>query len=345
MRTKTLGANGPEVSVIGLGCNMLGAIDFPTSRKVVHTALDHGVTFFETADFYGNGPEGKGTSEEYLGKLLKGHRGDVMIASKFGLSLDNTHEFADNSAAYLERALDASLKRLGTDYIDLYQVHQPDENTPIEETVRALDAAVRAGKVRHIGFANHAAPDIQRAMDFARAAEVTAPVSVEDEYNILVRHLDDTHADLFAREGMGLLPFFPLANGFLTGKFDRGSPPSIDSRLGKVKFLADRYMTPQTWRVLDELAALGKENGRSILDYALGWLASKPFVSCIIAGATNENQVKANIASAQINLSAEEIALIDGLAVEIPKFDARPFMEYEHGLDLNNPETYLRPVE
>lgn len=344
MKMKTLGRDGPSVSVIGVGCNMLGAIDFETSRKVVHTALDLGVTFFETADFYGNGPEGKGTSETYLGDILRGHREKVFVATKFGLSLDGSHDYADNSRAYLNRALDESLKRLRTDYIDLYQVHQPDENTPIEETLDALDEVVRAGKVRHVGLANHPAAAIQRARDHARRTGCVSPVTVEDEYNILVRHLDTTHRDLFEQEGMGLLPFFPLANGLLTGKFTRGVAPSAESRLGKVKFLADRYMTPATWDVLDRLRALGESHGRSVLDYALGWLAAKPFVSCIIAGATSDAQVAANVAAAQVVLSREETEAIDQLAVDIPRFDARPYMEYEHGLNLRDPASYLRPV-
>jgi aryl-alcohol dehydrogenase-like predicted oxidoreductase len=240
--------------------------------------------------------------------------------------------------------LDASLKRLRTDYIDLYQLHLPDESTPVEETLQALDKAVHAGKIRYIGFANHTAAELARVQEIALSLGLTRPISSEDEYSILARHIEGEYLSVLKQHGMGLLPYFPLANGFLTGKFVRGAARSPETRLGKVKFLADRYMTPETWDVLDTLQALALEHGHTLLEYAIGWLLSKPVVATVVAGATRPEHVAANAAASDVELSTQEIAAIDRIRTSIGRFNARATLEYEQGLNLRDPNSYLRPL-
>ena len=218
MQKRKLGAAGPEVSVVGLGANNFGGrIDLEASRRVVERALDLGVTLIDTADTYGN----RGGSEEALGKILGPRRKDIVLASKFGMVMDDAGKLQGASRDYIMRAVEASLRRLKTDWIDLYQVHRPDPRTPIEETLRALDDLVKAGKVRFVGCSNFSAKQLEEAQQVAARHGLVSFVSCQDEYSLLARDLEKDREPMMRKYGLGLLPFFPLASGLLTGKYRR----------------------------------------------------------------------------------------------------------------------------
>lgn len=294
MRERGLGDFGPVVSAVGLGCNNFGwRIDAEQSGRVVAAALDAGITLFDTAESYGGGD-----SERFLGRALAGRREEVVIATKF----------RSGSAADVRRSIDASLERLGTDYVDVYQYHRPDGVTPIEETLGALDELVRAGKVRYTGSSNFSAAQVREADALAREHALPPFVCAQNEYSLLLRDGEAELVPVLEELGLGLLPYFPLASGLLTGKYRRGEPAPEGTRL------ADRAESPdaETWDRVEALAAFGEARGISLLDVAIGGLAAMPAVSSVIAGATSPEQVRANAAAGEWAPSLEELAELRG---------------------------------
>ena len=312
MQKRNLGTAALEVSVVGLGGNNFGGrIDFAASERVVHAAIDLGINLIDTADSYGN----KGGSEEWLGRILGDRRKKVVLATKFGLPMDDAGTLKGASRRYIMHAVEASLKRLRTDWIDLYQLHRPDPLTPIEETLRALDDLVREGKVRSIGCSNLSAQQVGEAQDTARRHGLAAFVSCQDEYSLLVRDIERELIPAAKAHGMNLLPYFPLASGLLTGKYKRGAPLPKDSRLSKNPRHAEEFITERNWHVIAELEAFAGQRGRTLLELAFSWLLHDEVVASVIAGATSPAQLEQNIRAAQWTLSAEELAEIDRITL------------------------------
>jgi aryl-alcohol dehydrogenase-like predicted oxidoreductase len=310
MQKRKLGAAGPEVSLVGLGTNNFGGrIGLDASRLVIDKALDLGVTLIDTADAYGN----KGGSEEILGKVLGGRRKDIVLATKFGLPMDGAGK-QGASRRYMMQAVEASLRRLKTDWIDLYQVHRPDPQTPIEETLRALDDLKKAGKVRFTGCSNFSAAQIEDAQAVAERHCLAAFVSCQDEYSLLARGIEKDRVAAMHRRGLGLLPYFPLASGLLSGKYKSDAPPPVGSRLARSAQHTD-VLNARNWRIVDALGEFAHGRGHTLLELAMSWLASRPVVSSIIAGATKPEQVAANAAAVGWQLSAAELAEIDRITL------------------------------
>jgi aryl-alcohol dehydrogenase-like predicted oxidoreductase len=303
---RTLGKTGLKVSAVGLGCNNFGGrTDFEATQRVVHRAFDLGVTLIDTADSYGN----KGGSEEFLGRTLGARRKDVVLATKFGLPMKEPGT-GGASRGYVMRAAEASLKRLRTDWIDLYQVHFPDPKTPIEETLRGLDDLVRQGKVRQIGCSNFSAEQIDEAQATTARHKLTAFTTNQDEYSLLVRDLENEIVPAMKKHSLGLLPYFPLASGLLTGKYKRGAPMPKDARLayssGHSEFVNDR-----NWALVEKLDAVAAKSGHSMLELAFGWLLGKPMVASVIAGATKPEQIEQNVKASERRPSPAILAEID----------------------------------
>jgi aryl-alcohol dehydrogenase-like predicted oxidoreductase len=314
MQQRPLGNSGLKVSAVGLGGNNFGGrIDLEATRRVVHRALDLGVTLIDTADAYGN----KGGSEECLGQCLGPRRKDVVLATKFGLPMDAAGLLKGASRRYIMLAVEASLKRLRTDWIDLYQVHRPDRQTPIEETLGALDDLVRQGKVRHVGCSNFGAAQVAEAQAAAARLGVTAFISCQDEYSLLARGIERELIPCMQAHGLGLLPYFPLAGGLLTGKYRRDAPSPKGARLSYSKDHADEFITERNWRIVERLQDLCARRGRTMLEVAFGWLLAKPVVASVIAGATAPEQVELNVGAGGAQLASEELAEIDRIAISI----------------------------
>jgi aryl-alcohol dehydrogenase-like predicted oxidoreductase len=309
MDIRNLGRSGLRVSLVGLGCNNFGTLGVEASRAVVHKALDSGITLFDTADVYGN----RGGSEEQLGTILGPRRKDVVLATKFGMQMDDAGVKSGASRRYIVAAVEDSLTRLKTDWIDLYQVHRPDPKTPIEETLAALDDLVHAGKVRYIGCSNFPAWQVADAQWTARDRKQTAFVSAQDEYSLVFRDIERELVPALESHGLGLLPYFPLASGLLTGKYRRGADAPAGTRLALMKRLADRYMTEANWQIVGKLEEFCAARGHGLLELAFSWLASRPPVASVIAGATKPEQIEANVKAVQWKLSTEEIAEVDRL--------------------------------
>ena len=308
MEIRNLGASGLRVSVAGLGCNNFGArLDVEATRRVVHRALDKGITLFDTADSYGN----RGGSEAQLGEVLGARRQDVVLATKFGWEMDDVDVKRGASRGYIVRALEDSLRRLRTDYIDLYQLHKPDRRTPLEETLRALDDLVRDGKVRYIGCSNFAAWQLADAAWIARSQHLAPFASVQNEYSLVVRDVESELVPAMRHFGVGLLPYFPLAGGLLSGKYKLGAPLPVGARLTDTQRSADRFLTERNWSLVERVQTLADECGHSVLDLAMGWLASRPTVASVIAGATTPEQVDANVAAVGSPLDDAVLARVD----------------------------------
>ncbi|HZY76709.1 MAG TPA: aldo/keto reductase [Jatrophihabitantaceae bacterium] len=309
MEFRRLGTSGLVVSVVGLGTNNLGMkLDDAGSREVVHAALDEGITLFDTADSYG-------ASEERLGALLEGKRDDVVIATKFGSDvrrrgLSNGEDWgARGSRRYIRRAVESSLRRLRTDWIDLYQLHRPDPATPIEETLSALDDLVRAGKVRYLGSSNFTGWQVADAEWTARTRGLERFVSAQNEYNWLDRGIEADLVPALEQYGIGLLPYFPLASGLLTGKYKRGEAAPAGSRIAD--WGRESVLTDTAFDVIEGLEAFARSRGVTLLDIAIGGLAAQPAVSSVIAGATSREQVQANVAAGNWQPSADDIVELD----------------------------------
>lgn len=311
MDLRNLGRSGLKVSAIGLGCNNFGMrIDQAQTQAVVDAALDAGINFFDTADIYGGSQ-----SEVFLGQALAGKRDRAIVATKFANPMGEGAYRRGGSRRYIVSAVEASLKRLNTDRIDLYQMHVPDADTPIEETLRALDDLVRQGKIRYIGHSNFPAWRIAEAEFTARQMGVTPFVSSQDEYSLVVRDIEKDLLPAAQQYNFGLLPFFPLANGLLTGKYKPGTEPPADSRFAKAPALRDRSATPRNEAIAVKLDAFAQERGHTLLELAFSWLAARPQVSSVIAGATRVEQIEQNVKAASWKLSAEEMAEIDKITL------------------------------
>lgn len=313
MNKRKLGKSNIDVSVVGLGCNNFGGrmADIAAVRAVVHRALDLGVTLIDTADTYGN----KGKSEELLGEILHTRRKEIVLATKFGMVM-NEPGSGGASRRYILQAVEASLKRLRTDWIDLYQVHYPDPKTPIEETMRALDDLVRQGKVRAIGCSNFSTAQMAAAQAAAERHGLAAFVTCQDEYNLLTRDIERELLPAMEQRGMSLLPYFPLASGFLTGKYRRGAPLPKDARLSYSRHHADEIMNEGTWRAVERLRKVAERTGHSMLELAFGWLLAKPVLASVIAGATKPEQIEANVAAAERRPAPAVVAEIDAITIE-----------------------------
>jgi aryl-alcohol dehydrogenase-like predicted oxidoreductase len=312
MQERNLGSSGLRVSAVGIGCNNFGGrIDTRETGRVIDKAIDLGVTLFDTADMYSN----RGGSETAMGEVLKGgKRQKIVLATKCGMQMDDAGKLKGASRRYIMSAIEGSLKRLQTDYIDLYQVHQVDPLTPIEETLRALDDLVRSGKVRYIGLSNHPAWMTVEAQETARRWNLNSFVSCQDEYSLLIRDADRELMPMMSRYKMGLLPYFPLACGLLTGKYARNAMPQ-GARLTETKRWQDKYLNERNWNVTEELTAFANSRGHTILELAFSWLLARPNVSSVIAGATSPEQVEANVKAASWQLTAEEMAEVDRITL------------------------------
>jgi len=311
MDYRNVGASGLRVSAVGLGCNNFGVrLDESGTRAVVHAALDAGITLFDTSDSYG----GRGGSEIFLGKALAQRRADVVVATKFASPMDEAGRLQGGSRRYIMQAAEASLKRLGTDWIDLYQFHRPDPLTPMEESLRALDDLVRQGKVRYVGLSNHPAWQVVDAIWISRLRNYSSLVSCQDEYSLLSRGAERELLPMLAKMRLGLLPYFPLAGGMLSGKYKQGEEMPSGSRLSQGGAIAGRVTRPEVWRKTEALRAFAQSHGRSLLELAFSWLAANPIVSSVIAGATSPAQIRANVEAVSWALGPQELAEIGRLA-------------------------------
>lgn len=310
MTYRRLGDSGLVVSVVGIGCNNFGRkLDLDGTRAVVDAALDAGITLFDTADIYG---EPQGGSEELLGQALKGRRDDVVVATKFGMDMNglNGPDFgARGSRRYIARAVEASLRRLGTDHIDLYQMHEPDPGTPIDETLAALDDLVRDGKVRYLGNSNFAGWQIADADWVASSNGRARFISAQNHYSLVERSVETEVIPACERFGLGMLPFFPLANGLLTGKYRRDGQPPAGSRLSGGGRYAER-LAAADWDTIEAIEAYAAERGLTMLQVAIGGLAAQPAVTSVIAGATTPEQVHANAAAGTWEPTDEDLAAL-----------------------------------
>src|SRR6516164_8241105 len=318
MIKRAFGSTGLMVSALGLGCNNFGRrLDLERTRTVVDQAIAAGINFLDTADVYGD----RGGSETLLGAILGNRRKDVILATKFGLPMDDEGRLAGGSRRYVLSAVEASLKRLKTEWIDLYYLHRPDPATPIEETLGALDELVRQGKVRFAGCSNLPGPQLADAMEVARTKKRAPFVAAQDEYNLLSREIETGLVPVIERLGLTLVPYFPMASGLLTGKYRRGQPMPIGSRLSDPR-LSARFANEQNLEVVERLKAFCAERGRTMLELAFGWLLARPYVASVIAGATAPEQVRQN-ADALGQLTADEIAALDRITARPAASQAR----------------------
>jgi len=302
VRTRFLGDGGPEVSVVGLGTNNFGGrIDYEQALAVLDAALDAGVTLIDTADIYSHG-----TSEEFIGRALEGRRDRVLIATKFGKPMEERPEERRGNPDYIRAAVESSLRRLRTDVIDVYQMHEPDPVTPIEETLGALNDLVHDGKVRWIGSSNFSTSQIEAAEEVARGAGFHRFVSAQNHYSLVERESEDELLPTCERLGIGFLPYFPLASGLLTGKYRRGEE-ATEGRL------AGREIAEERWDRTEALQRYADERGASLLEVAVGGLLAMPAVSCVIAGATKPEQVRANVAAGAWEPSDEDVEALRAL--------------------------------
>jgi aryl-alcohol dehydrogenase-like predicted oxidoreductase len=315
MRYRSLGNSGLNVSVAGLGCNNFGGrLDVERTRAVVDAAIEAGITLLDTADIYG----GSGRSEEVLGEVLAGRRDQVVLATKFGhWAVDMGYgpaAGAKGGRAYIRRAVEQSLRRLRTDYIDLYQVHTPDRVTPVEETLTALGELVTEGKVRYIGHSNFSGWRLAEAVSAARELGTVPFISAQNHWSLLERAAEAELVPAAVHFGLGVLPYFPLANGLLTGKVRRGQAPAEGTRLAS----RAEYITEEKLDRVEALITWADERDLTVLDVAIGALAAQPGCSSVIAGATSPEQVRANAQAVSWIPSADELAEIDKIMPASP---------------------------
>jgi aryl-alcohol dehydrogenase-like predicted oxidoreductase len=310
---RNLGRSGLIVSAVGLGCNNFGGrLDYAATRAVVHKALDLGITFFDTSDTYGE----SGGSEEQLGRALAGRRHEIVLASKFARRMDKEGRLQGASRRYVMSAAEASLRRLNTDYIDLYQQHIADPKTPIEETLRALDDLVQQGKVRYIGCSTLSAWQVVEAQWVSTHLGLERYVSCQERYSLIDRDLDRELMPVIESYRLGLIPFSPLADGLLTGKYRRNAPMPAGARLTTTPRAAERRLLDRNWRIVERLTDFCEARGRTLLELAFSWLLQRPKVASVIAGATSADQVEANVRAGSWALSREDMDEIDRLTAD-----------------------------
>ena len=323
MEYRSLGRSGLKVSAVGLGCNNFGMlIDEQQTKTVVDVALDQGITLFDTADVYG----GRGKSEKFLGKALGKRRSQAIVATKFGNPMGDSVYETGASRRFIMNAAEASLKRLGTDYIDLYQIHKPDPDTPIEETMRAMDDLVRQGKVRYIGCSNFQGWQLVEAHWVAQSTGLENFVSAQNRYSLLNRDIEFDLVPVCEKYDVGILPFFPLESGLLTGKYEFGKSPKKGTRWHAWQGrgpMADAFWSEERFTMVTKLQALSDEHGHSLLGLAVGWLLDNPCVASVIAGATKPAQIKSNVKATQFRPSQEEKDSVDEISA--PKSNNNPF--------------------
>ena len=306
MEQRRLGSTGLKVSAVGLGCNNFGMrCDAEQSTAVVHAALEAGVTLFDTADVYG-----RGASEKFLGQALGTRRKDVVLATKFGFPMSDSPLDRGGSRRYVIKACEASLTRLGTDYIDLFQMHGPDRETPLEETLEALDTLVRAGKVRYVGCSNYSGWLLVDALWTSKSRGLSRFVSAQNNYSLLERTIRHELIPACSAHEISILPYFPLASGLLTGKYKRGEAPEKGTRLGLMGERAKGLLSDERWEKVEKLEGFAKARDKTLLDLAFGFLLSQKEVASVIAGATKPEQVKANVGAGVYRLTpADQLAL------------------------------------
>ncbi|MGB8551106.1 MAG: aldo/keto reductase [Xanthobacteraceae bacterium] len=310
MEYRDIGTSNLKVSVVGLGCNNFGArMDLAAARTLVHHAIDRGINHFDTADIYG--PRGK--SEEILGEILGSKRKDVVIATKFGMVFDEAGAMKGASRKYIMTAVEGSLRRLKTDYIDLYYQHRADPSVPIEETLRALDDLVKQGKVRHIGNSNFDGKQLDEADATARKLGLTRFICAQDELSLIKRHIEKDRVPAMQRDKIALVPYFPLASGLLTGKYRRGAPVPAGTRMAAKNRLSDLFWTQENLELTYRIVEFCEQRKLNMLDVAFAWLLEKPFVPSVIAGASRPEQIDANIKAAAAKLSGAELGALDKL--------------------------------
>jgi len=308
MEIRNLGLSGLRVSTIGLGCNNFGGrIDLEATRAVVHKAIDLGITLFDTADTYGE----RGGAETAMGQVFGDRRKDIVLATKFGNPMDEAGVKQGGARRYILTAVEDSLRRLRTDWIDLYQIHSFDPRTPIEETLRALDDLIRQGKVRYIGCSNFPAWRVTEAHWTAHARGLNPFISHQDEYSLIFRKPEAELMPAARAAGMGMLPYFPLASGLLTGKYRRNAPMPPGTRLAATQRLADRYLTERNWVIAEKLGDFVEARGRTMLELAFSWLLAQAPVTSVIAGATKPGQLEQNVTAGAWKLTTDELAEID----------------------------------
>ncbi len=308
MQYRSLGSSGLKVSAIGLGTNQFGGkVEAAGVKEILAAALDLGINFFDTADVYQ-----KGRSEETIGKALKGKRHEALIATKVYGKMGEGPNERGASRHHIMEGVEASLRRLDTDYIDLYQIHSWDDDTPIEETLQALDDLVRAGKVRYIGASNFAAWQLTRANAAAEMQGLTQFVTIQPHYHMLERGIEKELIPACQYANIGILPYFPLAGGFLTGKYTSGLEAPEGSR-GESSQYVQRYMTEENYGLLDSLTEFAAEGEHTLNELAHAWLLAQPQISSVISGATKVEHVEANAASVEWELSEEEMAAVNAI--------------------------------
>jgi 1-deoxyxylulose-5-phosphate synthase len=312
MLYRKLGAAGLRVSAVGLGCNPFGnEVDQATAQTIVERALELGVTYFDTADAYNDG-----RSEDYLGRALRAlnTRHDVIVATKVGNRTGPGPNDVGASRAHILASCDASLRRLQTDYIDVYQIHSPDRQTPIEETLDALNSLIRQGKVRYIGCSNYFEWEVAEAVWIARQRGLRAFITCQEFYNLLYRDHEKRMQPLCIKYGLGVIPYFPLAGAMLSGSYRRDVPPAPGSR-GAIRPTFKTWDSPRNWAVQEALAAFADQRGWSLPRLAVAWLLSRPMVPTVIAGADRPEHIQHNVGALDISLSAEDLAEIDRITL------------------------------
>ena len=312
MQYRQLGSTGLRVSTVGLGTNNFGfRMDEESSLRVAKFAVDQGINFFDTANMYG-----RGLSEERIGKALKGIRQDVIIGTKVGLEMGDGTNDRGASRYHIMQQVEDSLRLLQTDYIDLYQIHRPDPNTPIEETLRALDDLVHQGKVRYIGGSNYNGWQTAEAVLKARALGLNEFVTMQPEYNMLNRSIEAELLPFCDKYNIGILPYYPLASGFLTGKYLQGQEAPEGTRLAGNERAKENTLTDKNFSILSKLSKFAEDRGHPMVELAIAWLLAKPAVSSVIAGATKEEQVTANVKASDWDLTESEMDELEALLSE-----------------------------
>jgi len=308
MKTKQLGNSDLEVSVVGLGCMMFGSMcDEATSASVINTALEEGVNFFDTADIYGSPP---GASEKFVGNALGNKRKDIILTTKFGAQAGGRGGSAEGGGTrdYIMSHVEESLGNLGTDYLDLYQYHFPDTDTPAEETLRALEDLVQQGKVRYIGCSNMSGTQLQEALDAADTAGTSKYVSAQNWFSLLTRNMVDDLLPVAEKENISIIPYFPLESGLLTGKYRKGQNDPEGSRLAA---WGGAFKTDEKMDKVEALISYAESIGHSMLDLAMAGLTNRPYVATVIAGVTKPEQLRQNVAAGNVELTTEQLAEID----------------------------------